>query len=354
MIGLEVAAEDKVYEWDRIARDPDDLATIFPNRKYEEITVSEMRAGVVRALDESGCNIVALNGWSVREARAALGWRRAARGRRAVLMSETKRDDGPRYWWKEWVKRRFVARCDTALVGGRVQADYLGQLGLDRDRIFTGYDAVDNAYFEAGAEVARRSAEELRRRYRLPDRYFLVCTRFLPRKNVDGLLQSYQRYRRGCEGQPWGLVILGSGAEADRLRQLERRLAIDQVLWAGFVQYQALPLFYGLASAFIHPAKSEPWGLVVNEAAASGLPLLVSRTVGARYELVEQGANGYLFDPFEVEDMAQAMTRLSRLDELARQRMGQRSAEIVAEWSPRNFGEQLMRAAEVAVTLPDR
>lgn len=354
VVGLEAASDDGVYEWEQVARGRDAITTIFPGRKYHEITASEMRAGVVRALDASGCNVVAVNGWSMPEARAGIGWRWAARGRRAIVMSETKRDDNRRYWWKEWFKRRIVSRCDAALVGGRPQLEYLCRLGLDRERVLTGYDAVDNAYFAAGAETARRNAADLRREHALPEHYFLVCTRFLPRKNIDGLLRAYRRYRRERDAAPWDLVILGSGGETARLQQFARDRELEGVHWPGFVQYGELPIYYGLASVFVHPAKSEAWGLVVNEAAASGLPLLVSWTVGARHELVYNGVNGYLFDPFDVEDMAQAMLKLSGLDEQARQRMGARSATIVADWSPSNFGAQLVRAADLAFSLPDR
>jgi len=269
-------------------------------------------------------------------------------------MSETKRDDGKRYWWSEWLKRRIVSRCDSALVGGRKQVEYLCELGMDRRRVFTGYDAVDNGHFADGAAAARDAAAHLRRTHGLPECYFLACTRFLARKNVDGLLRAYHWYRSLCDGAPWGLIVLGSGEEESRLRRLEGDLGIEGVHWPGFVQYDELPVYYGLASGFVHPAKQEAWGLVVNEAAASGLPLLVSQTVGARYELVEDGSNGFLFDPNDVDEMAQVMLELSGMDVQSRRRMGQRSESIVAAWSPRKFGEQLLRAAEVATSLPDR
>lgn len=352
--GIEVASDDGVYEWEPAPGVSECVVTIFQGRGYDDVAAREIRAGVARTLDALGCKVVAVNGWSVPEARAAIAWRRAVAGRRAVLMSETKRDDGRRFWWTEWLKRRTVLRCDTALVGGWAQSAYLCELGMDSRRVFTGYDAVDNAYFADGAAAARSAAVHRRRDHELPECFFLACTRFLPRKNVDGLLRAYQQYRSHCEGIPWGLIVLGSGEEEPGLRQLERDLGLEGVQWPGFIQYDTLPTYYGLASAFIHPAKQEAWGLVVNEAAASGLPLLISRTVGARYELVEDKENGFLFDPDDNEDMAQKMLTFSGMDEAARQRMGVRSEEIVAAWSPRNFGEQLLRAAELAVSLPDR
>lgn len=352
--GLELASSDDIYEWERVQLDGAGVTTIFPGQSYESIPVSTMRNAVGRALEEAGCDVVAVNGWSVPEARVGIEWRRSGPGRRAVLMSETKRDDSRRRWWKEWPKSRVVRRCDTALVGGRMQADYLADLGFKRERVFFGYDVVNNDYFETGADAARAEAKALRRRYQLPEYYFLACTRFLPRKNVDGLLQAYRLYRDAVGNAAWALVILGSGEEGERLRRIERELALNNVFWPGFVQYEDLPVYYGLASAFVHPAKSEPWGLVVNEAAASGLPLLVSRTAGARYELVGENENGGLFAPSDPADMARAMSKLTNASEQDRERMAAASRRIVAEWSPRRFGEQLCAAAELAVSLPTR
>jgi len=353
VIGIEIASDDGVYEWKPVDDGCDGAMTVFPGRGYEELSASSIRAGVGRALDASGCDVVAVNGWSVAEARAGIAWRQAAPGRCAVLMSETKRDDARRFWVAESFKRRVVARCDTALVGGRAQADYLHELGMARERIFSGYDAVDNAYFAEGAATARRNAADLRRAHGLPECFFLACTRLLRRKNVDGLLRAYHRYRSWCDGDPWELVVLGSGSEAARLRRLERSLSLDGVIWPGFVQYDQLPIYYGLASAFIHPARQEAWGLVVNEAAAAGLPLLVSDTVGARYELVNDGVNGRLFDPHDTEAMARVMLRLCEMNDAARHALGAESGKIVAGFSPRRFGERLLRAAELALSLPD-
>jgi glycosyltransferase involved in cell wall biosynthesis len=259
-------------------------------------------------------------------------------------MSESKEDDNPRIWWKEIVKGHLVRRCDSALVGGRRQADYLRKLGF-KGEILLGYDVVDGDYFRRGAEATRYEHLEVRRRLALPEQYFFACTRFVARKNIDGLLKAYAKYRTGINGEPWGLVIAGSGQEAENLRKLERDLAVGGVFWPGFLQYGELPFYYGLASAFIHPALSEPWGLVINEAIASGLPVLVSQTVGARYELMADGKNGFTFDPTSLDDLAAKMLVLTRMDEGQRAQMSRASFQIATGWTPLRFADGLLRAA---------
>lgn len=378
IIGLEIAQLDH-YDWDvRAGADGFRRHTLFPRREYGSLPASVIRSAVVRALEELRPNAVAVNGWGVPETRAAIGWCRR-NGVAAVLMSETKEDDrgGKRVWWKEAIKGRLVRRCGAALVGGRRQAEYLVKLGFPHERIFIGYDVVDNDYFARGAARARSDARRLRNRYRLPERYFFACTRFLPRKNLDGLLRAYGLYRQTCTDAPWSLVIAGGGEGEDRLRQLAAQLvshttnalpngrrqpgdslsedhrktlpcAAPDVHWAGFLQYEQLPVFFGLASAFIHPALAEPWGLVVNEAAASGLPLLIARPVGAGYELLLEGENGLAFDPGDIGDMARALGRMAGMPEENRAVMGEKSAAIMAGWSPVRFGEGLLAAVRAA------
>src|SRR5262249_21156236 len=146
---------------------------------------------------------------------------------------------------------------------------------------------------------------------------------------------------------PWGLVIAGGGPELTRLREIERSLRLEGVIWVGFLQYDQLPIYYGLASAFIHPAKSEPWGLVVNEAAASRLPLMGSDRVGARYEFLKSNQNGFLFDPYDPNSICQSLIRMTECSDESRARMGGCSFEIAKDWGVDRFGRELLAACSL-------
>jgi glycosyltransferase involved in cell wall biosynthesis len=180
-----------------------------------------------------------------------------------------------------------------------------------------------------------------------PEHYFFACTRFIARKGVDTLLSAYALYRAQTVGAPWGLVVAGSGEEAGRLKEIEQGLRLEGVVWPGFVQYGRLPLYYGLAGAFVHAAKSEPWGLVVNEAIASGLPVLVSRTTGAASEIVCHGVNGYLFDPHDAQDLAASLIRIAEMPAEARAEMGRASSAVAERWGADRFGAGLLAAVSM-------
>lgn len=347
VIGIEVAEESAEYAWAKV----DETAnfarrTLFFRTTSSAVERSRLNREMWRALEETKPDVVALPGWSDRAGLAALVW--CIRNRRpTVVMSESTDIDAERQWLRESAKRRVVSVMSTGLVGGSRAADYLVQLGLQSDRIFIGYDVVDNAYFAAAARPARSAADETRAKLKLPRSYFLACARFVRKKNLSTLLKAYGQYRAGHGHAAWKLVLVGDGELRPALEAEARELGIDDdIVFPGFVDYQTLPAYYGLASAFILPSSVEQWGLVVNEAMASGLPVLVSNRCGCAPDLVDEGINGFTFDPYDVEVLASLMGRLSTECDI--EEMGSASARIIDRWSPDLFGENLLRAASAA------
>ena len=150
----------------------------------------------------------------------------------------------------------------------------------------------------------------------------------------------------------WHLVVLGDGTLRGELEQRVAALGLGtRVLMPGFKQYPDLPLYYGLAQAFILASTTEQWGLVVNEAMASGLPVLVSERCGCAHDLVQPGVNGYTFDPRDVSALTGVMVRLAE-NEDERRAMGEASANLIEAWSPDVFAGNLIELAEMVKRSP--
>ncbi len=255
--------------------------------------------------------------------------------------------------WGEAVKRRVVGLFGAALVGGAPHRAYARSLGMSDDAVFYGYDAVDNSHFAGGASAARATAGTWREALGLPERFFLAVSRFVEKKNLIRLLDAYACYRRTTTGSCWSLVVLGDGALRSTIEAQVRGLRLDEhILLGGVKQYDELPIYYGLASAFVHASTTEQWGLVVNEAMASGLPVLVSERCGCVPDLVRDGVNGFTFDPYDVEALAGLMQRVAAMTDEQRHAMGQASQRIIADWGPERFADGLMRAVQVAMSRP--
>jgi 1,2-diacylglycerol 3-alpha-glucosyltransferase len=302
-------------------------------------------------LSELRPDVVCINVWSFGGCIAALAWC-ASHQVPAIMMSESTAIDHPRRWWREAIKRRIVSLCSASLVSGSRHRDYMSELGVSPDSVFTGYGAIDNEHFRAGADAARRAQAQLRASRSLPERYFMACSRFSEKKNLFRLLQAYRQYRERCASPPWPLLIIGEGELKEQLLAVRDQLGLqDQVQFPGPKGYRELPVYYGLASAFVHASTTEQWGLVVNEAMAAGLPVIVSERCGCASDLVAHGINGLLFDPYDVDALAEAMIEVAdgSADRLA---MGRASREIVARWSPERFAESLGSAVEAALGAP--
>lgn len=344
VVGLAVAGQVEGRPW-KPDREMEGvrIVTLFPDAMYHALQGSQVAEAMTRTLDELEPFAVGVSGYGMTDSRAALRWC-VRHGVRRVLMTESKADDAPRVWWKEWLKRRLVARFHSALCGGSPHRAYLEQLGMAREKIWDRYDVVDNERFHQAAEQARSRPEAYRALPGLDESspYFLVSSRFIERKNLSRLIRAYAAYRT-ARPDGWRLVILGTGPDEAALRARVESERVAGVCFAGFQQFDELAAYYAFAGAFIHPALQEQWGLVVNEAMACGLPVLCSATVGAAHDLVRNGENGWRFDPTSTDEMRDAMLKVSA-DEETREKMGRRSIEIIAEWTPRHFAEGFWNA----------
>lgn len=305
------------------------------------------------ALDLIRPEIVAVAGWAFPESLSAIAWART-NGAYVVMMSESQRHDGKRHWLREKIKARVIRYCDSGLVGGIQQRDYLVRLGMEPSRIFLGYDVVDNTHFAKGADRARADAAQLRKSFDLPHRYILASGRFIAKKNLAGLVTAFAIAVRQTQASH-GLVILGDGGSRMEIEECISSLGMgDRVHLPGFKSYDELPIYYGLADGFAHVSISEQWGLVINEAAAAGLPLIVSRPCGAANQLVVDGMNGYLADPHNIADIARCLGALMRASDAELQAKGSASRRIVSDWGLARFAAELSHAAEAAMTQPRR
>lgn len=351
LLAYEVAGQERKYPWSALSteREPFQWSRFFPDREVETIARGDCASAMRQALDRDQPDAVAIVGYVRPESLAALRWS-TTNGSPLILMSESQEIDHPRVWWKEAIKRRRLRHVQAALVGGPSHRAYLLKLGIPNGRIVLGYNAVDNAFYHNAAERARRDPTSRDGKPRRP--YFLTVNRFEPEKNLLGLLQAYAAYREQiAESEAWDLVLCGDGRQRPELFQSIEQLHLQPfVHLPGFLQMEELASWYALAGAFVHPSLMEPWGLVVNEAAACRAPLLVSERAGCAETLVphQHETAGMRFDPTSLTAIRDALLTMSRLSPAERAALGERAEEIVAAWGPDRFAQGTLQAVDLA------
>ena len=161
----------------------------------------------------------------------------------------------------------------------------------------------------------------------------------IPEKNLSRLIDAYGMYRKQSGSDAWDLVLVGSGPGEITLRQQVSQNRIRGVLFAGNCQIHELPLYYAHAKCFVLPSTSEPWGLVVNEAMASGLPVLASNRCGCVRDLVHDGVNGFTFDPFNQKSLIESLLNISS-GSVSLEDLAANGRKIIAQYTPQLFAQR--------------
>lgn len=319
------------------------VETLMPDQSWGEAGQLRLARAVWQALDRLHPEVVLVPGYYTLPAVAAAVWARV-HGRTGVLMTESTAADHQRSPWKERLKGWLIRGLFRwAVAGGVAHVRYLRQLGFPADRIARFYDVVDNERFRTEAAELRRAGSPAEAG--LPATpYFLYVGRLAPEKNVEALLRAWLGYREA--GGAWPLVLVGDGPSAAGLRaEVAASRFGGEVHFAGLRGSRELPPFYAFAGCFVLPSTREPWGLVVNEAMASGLPVIVSDRCGCAKDLVVQGRNGLTFDPAVERELGDCLHLLSGFSAEKLAAMRTESLERIAGYSPANFGLEIARIA---------
>ena len=255
-----------------------------------------LNAGLSASLKKFSPEALICGGYNYVASWQALMWARR-RGVRFALWSESNAQDARALRQPvESLKTCFVKRCDGFVVPGKSAFEYLRSLGAPAERISIAPNAVDNSFFAAQAEKVKGNPAAFREKLGLPRRFILFVGRLVPEKGVFDLLQAYAKLER-CLRSEVGLVFAGDGVSREELAQQAERISPGTVCFPGFAQREDLAALYALAEALVLPTHSDPWGLVVNEAMACGLPIIVTSIAGCSADLVEDGWNGYIVPP---------------------------------------------------------
>jgi glycosyltransferase involved in cell wall biosynthesis len=268
--------------------------------------------GIVRALHAARPEVVVVSGWSTFASQAAIAWSRARRVPYVLLVES--HDLGPRASWRRKVKGaavpRLVRGAASVLVVGTAARESVVARGASPQRVRVFANTID---VERWLERAER----------------------LPREAHDGVV-----------ALSVGRAVPEKGFDVLEAACAQAGVRLDMVV--GGLSEEQLAQRYVDADVFALLSRQETWGVVVNEAAASGLPLVLSDRVGAAYDLLRDGENGFLVPADDVEAAAEALRRLAADPEL-RRRMGARSRELVAAWgydpSVESFVEAVREAA---------
>lgn len=225
--------------------------------------------------------------------------------------------------------RLYLSRLFShAWVPGQAQKQYALKLGFKERNIETGFYSCDLDRFNTVYEQQLAAKQQ-----HFPKR-FLYVGRYYEFKGIKELWQAFAELQ---EEQPseWELWCLGTGD----LEPVQH----PKIRHFGFVQPRDMQNFTAGSGVFILPSRYEPWGVVVQEFAASGFPLLLSDRIGAREQFLKEGQNGFSFEAENVAAIKAAMKKMTGLPPAGLVKMGQLSHELAQQVSPATWVNSILK-----------
>ena len=292
---------------------------------------------ILAALARSRPDAVISAGYSIPTAFAAVYGRLS--GAPLIIYS-----DGTSHYERNLRRHQLLARAvllraaSTCVAKSRPAAERFMELGVAPDRVFL---APHSSTMDRLWRIARE------RDYECPERFTVLSAgRLVPHKGVDRLLVAAARVEVGHPRIR--LVIAGSGPESERLRRLAGELGLEDVQFRGFVDHADMPGLYAEADAFAFPTFDDPFGIVLLEAAAAGLPLIASWHAGAAWDLIREGEAGVIVDPADAAGFASALGSLAG-DAARRRRLGRSAHRATLSRSPLDSARGYVSAIETAL-----
>ena len=309
------------------------LKNLAPERWHGRLLVGAINPSVWRELRAFRPDAVIIYGYNTATTLLAILW--VIRHRIPMLMrtdSNVLADPGKapltlalKRLLLSWLTRRVSAFLSI----GTMNSQYWQFYGATPEKIFLARYAVDNERFQIQADHYRVSRQTIRDENGWRQRYLLLYVgRLVGFKRVDVLIEALRRL--STKRSDIGLVIVGNGPERERLGRLAQ--GMPYVYFAGFQDQSDLPKYYAVADVFVLPSKWEPWGLVVNEAMASGLPVIATRKVGSARDLIVEGENGYLVPENDPVALASAIDRACESEQRLLL-LGEKARCTVQSWS---------------------
>lgn len=204
------------------------------------------------------------------------------------------------------------------LVPGDRQAQFARKLGY-KNSIQGLYCANTNNFKNSNANITSRR--------------FVFVGRFIEQKSIQQLIEAYKAYCNAVS-EPWKLRMIGAGP------LIEYAKNIDGVEVEKFAQPFELPQHLSECSCFILPSKHENWGLVIHEAALTGLPLICSSACGATTWFLRAGQNGYLTTT-STDSIKNAMIKIHKTSSSKLKEMSECSSVLGKLWTVEKWADHI-------------
>lgn len=308
-------------------------STLFPEKKMEDLSGANIKKQLYTLLQKINPEVIIAGAIAFPSGALSINWAKKNK-RGIVIFDDAQITDVPRNKIINFIKRRIYKNVDAMFYPASTWEETGFFWNFKAEQLFYGVNTVDNYFWKQSEKTKKK--------------YHLFIGRLIPEKNITFLLNAYQKIKDKFQDFP-ELWFVGDGIEKKTIDKYIKDFHIETVETLPFVTQEELRSIYKSAECLILPSIKETWGLVINEAMASGLPIIASTQCGATATLVKEGINGYQFNPFDVQSLVEKWEKFYLQNPTDKIKMGQESYRIIQEWGLDKFTSGAYQAIEYAL-----
>lgn len=230
-------------------------------------------------------------------------------------------------WFVKIFKKFFLRGATAYFINGTASRKNFRSYGIHGDKIFNQYMTVDVNNFIKKQTKGLEIREEIRSLYNIKSNSILLnyTGRLISKKGIADLINAIKILNMKHD---LFLFIIGEGIYRAELKKISKEIN-DRVIFTGHVEPSELYKYYYASDIFVLPTLDDPWGLVVNEAMACQLPVIVTDAAGCSVDLIKN--NGFVTKAGDVKELVDALEKL--IDSEKRKLFGKKSREIISKWT---------------------
>jgi glycosyltransferase involved in cell wall biosynthesis len=339
LIVLEIFGKGSPYDFQVQKKTHHWWCCLFPSLAPQDIDLNSIENEFFKKLDEIKPDYI-IAGPPVFSA-GALSLRWAKKNQvRIMIFDDAKHSFYRRNFLVKFIKKRIFLQSDGFLIPSDDYDKEYFKWNVKKSSLYYGLGCVNNDRFSNRVPYKKR------------DNVILFVGRLVPIKNLRRLLGAWEMVL--SNNSQYKLLLIGEGPEIHDLKNIVGSRRLLNVDFAGKKSNEELAKILNNSKLLVLPSISESWGLVINEAMASGLPILASKNVNAAHTLIKEGENGFVFDPYSEKEIAYYLTKFLELNEEVKEDFGQKSEKIVRTFDYGFLANEILRWMGDSSIKPDQ